>query len=317
MERNLPPLNNIDLRLLECLDALIRECSVTLAAERLQMSQGNMSNSLSRLRKLLHDPLLVRTARGMKLTDRALELQDDTRDLIRRMHALLGEDENHDLATVQRNIKIACTDATALFAMNPLLEQIRRIAPNLEIDVSQTPSFRVAEALGEGTIDLAIGAYIGLSEALLVSHLVSGRMVCVVGASHPFATSVISLDNYCNAAHALCAISHGIRATVEMITDQALADLGRARKVRFTSQFVTVIADAIARTDLVATMPDLMLQRFSTSAPIVGHPLPFAVPDFELSAVWHPRTKGDWVLAWLRQQLRSIFHGHEPELRDV
>ena len=55
----MPPINNIELRLLECLDALIRECSVTLAAERLQMSQGNMSNSLSRLRKLLHDLLLV------------------------------------------------------------------------------------------------------------------------------------------------------------------------------------------------------------------------------------------------------------------
>ena len=309
----MPPLNNIDLRLLECLDALIREGSVTLAAERLQMSQGNMSNSLNRLRKLLRDPLLVRTARGMKLTDRALDLRDVTQELIRRMQELIGNDEDHDLSTVQRSIKIACTDATALFAMNPLLEKIRRVAPNLEIEISQTLNFRVAEALGEGIIDLAVGADIDLSEALLISHLASGRMVCAVGAGHSFASSVISLDHYCNAAHALFAVSHGVRATVEMITDQALADLGRARKVRFTSQFVTVVADAIARTDLVATMPDLMLQRFSTSSPIVGRPLPFAVPDFELSVVWHPRTKGDWVLAWLRQQLRSSFDRDEPE----
>jgi hypothetical protein len=42
-------LKNIDLRLLECAEVLLRECNVTVVAERLQMSQGNMSNSLARL----------------------------------------------------------------------------------------------------------------------------------------------------------------------------------------------------------------------------------------------------------------------------
>jgi hypothetical protein len=42
-------LKNIDLRLLECAEVLLRECNVTVGAERLQMSQGNMSNSLARL----------------------------------------------------------------------------------------------------------------------------------------------------------------------------------------------------------------------------------------------------------------------------
>jgi hypothetical protein len=51
-------LKNIDLRLLECADVLLRECNVSVAAERLQMSQGNMSPSLARLRELLGDPLL-------------------------------------------------------------------------------------------------------------------------------------------------------------------------------------------------------------------------------------------------------------------
>ncbi|MGB3269938.1 MAG: LysR family transcriptional regulator [Rhodanobacter sp.] len=299
------PLANIDLRLLECLDALIRERSVTLAAERLQMSQGNMSNSLGRLRKLLHDPLLVRTARGMKLTDRALELRDQTQELIRGLRALLDTDENRDIATVRRSMKIACVDAAALFALGPLLEDIRQIAPNLRLEISQTPNLGVAEPLGDGTIDLVIGAYIELSDALHIARLVSGKMVCVVGADGRFAASGVDLDDYCNAAHAVCTVSQGLRATAEIHTDQALADMGRSRQVRLASQFMTVITDAVARSDLIATMPDFMVRHFSANLPLAGKPLPFVVPEFSLSAVWHPRTKGDWVLAWFRQQLRQ------------
>jgi DNA-binding transcriptional LysR family regulator len=224
--------------------------------------------------------------------------------LIRGIQALLDTDGNRDIATVHRSIKIACVDATALFALSPLLEEIRQIAPNLRVEISQTPNLGVAEPLGDGTLDLVIGAYIELSDALHVTRLVSGKMVCVVSANAKLAASGIDLDDYCNAAHAVCTVSRGFRATAEINTDQALADMGRSRQVRLTSQFMTVITDSVSRSDLVTTMPDFMLRHFSANLPLVGQPLPFAVPDFALSAVWHPRTRGDWVLSWLRQQLR-------------
>lgn len=302
---------NIDLRLLECLDALIRECSVTLAAERLQMSQGNMSNSLARLRHLLGDPLLVRTTRGMALTDRALELRDETRDLIRRMHAMMETDTNRDIAVADRHIKVACTDATALIALAPIIEQIRQIAPNLQIDISQILNFRVAEPLGDGTLDLAIGSYIELSDALQVSRLLNGQMMCVTSVqARP--EGGIDLDGYCEAPHALLAVRHGFRATTEIVIDQALEDVGRARQVRLTSQFITLIAESVARSDLVATMPDYMLRHFAARLPLAGCPLPFEAPGFALSAVWHPRAKDDWVLAWFRQQLRRHLNPPAP-----
>lgn len=306
-------LKNIDLRLLECLDVLIRECSVTLAAERLQMSQGNMSNSLGRLRDLLGDPLLVRTARGMTPTDRALELRDETQELIRRMHALLNTDDERDIATAHRCIKLACADATALFALGPLLEEIREIAPNLQVEVSQILNFRVAEPLSEGIIDLAIGAYLDLSDTLKVSRLLGGAMLCVVNARGPFSSAGIDLDDYCDAAHAILSVSHGFRATVEMITDQALSDLGKSRNVRLTSQYVTVIADAVSRSDLITTMPDYMLRHFAAHMPLIGLPVPVELPDFALSAVWHPRADGDWVLSWFRQQLRMHLNRRDAE----
>lgn len=57
-------INSLDLNLLLAFDAIDRERNITLAAERVGLSQPALSNALARLRKLLNDPLFVRTAKG-------------------------------------------------------------------------------------------------------------------------------------------------------------------------------------------------------------------------------------------------------------
>ena len=64
-------LRDLDLNLLVVLQALIGERSVTRAAAEVGLSQSAMSHALGRLRKMLGDPLLVRTPQGMEPTPRA------------------------------------------------------------------------------------------------------------------------------------------------------------------------------------------------------------------------------------------------------
>ena len=60
-----------DLKLLQLFDVLYSTRSVTRAAEQLGQSQPTVSIWLARLRKLLNDPLFVRTPAGMQATPRA------------------------------------------------------------------------------------------------------------------------------------------------------------------------------------------------------------------------------------------------------
>lgn len=293
------------MQLLECLDALLREKSVTRAAERLQMSQGNMSNSLSRLRNLLNDPLLVRTARGMVPTPHALKLQSEAHELVYRLQALMEVPEVHDLSTVSSSIKIACVDATALFALDELVERIRKVAPNLQLEISQISHMHVKEPLDNGSIDLALGAYPDLSDILMISRVTEGAITCVVSRDSVFAKTGISFDQYCEAPHALLSVGYGFRATIETVIDDTLAELGRQRTTRLTSQYATVIASAVARSDLITTMPQFMLQHFSKTLPLVGIDLPIEIPPVPLYMVWHPRTRDNWVLSWFREELRG------------
>src|ERR1700691_4681747 len=61
-------LRDFDLNLLVILHELLKQGSVSKAAESLGVSQPAVSNSLNRLRKLLGDDLFLRTSRGFAPT---------------------------------------------------------------------------------------------------------------------------------------------------------------------------------------------------------------------------------------------------------
>ena len=75
-------LRRFDLNLLAVFEVLMRERSVTRAAERLGRTQSAVSHSLSRLRDQLGDPLLIKGGRRMEPTAFALEFIEQVRPLL-------------------------------------------------------------------------------------------------------------------------------------------------------------------------------------------------------------------------------------------
>ena len=78
-------LRRIDLNLLLVFDVLMQEKNVSRAAERVFLSQSAMSNALKRLREMLDDPILVRGAKGMQPTPRALALEAPVRSILQQV----------------------------------------------------------------------------------------------------------------------------------------------------------------------------------------------------------------------------------------
>lgn len=78
-----------DLNLLIALDALLAEASVAGAARRLGLSASAMSRTLSRLRAVTGDPLLVRAGRRLVPTPYAEEIRPRTRQVLDKAHAIL------------------------------------------------------------------------------------------------------------------------------------------------------------------------------------------------------------------------------------
>src|SRR5947209_10288179 len=99
-----------DLNLLAVFEVLMRERSVTRAAERLGRTQSAVSHSLSRLRDQLGDPLLIKGGRRMEPTAFALEFIEQVRPLLRGVERVLSPRHKFEPARSRRVFRLAAPD---------------------------------------------------------------------------------------------------------------------------------------------------------------------------------------------------------------
>src|SRR5699024_4584808 len=102
-------MKKIDLNLLVVFDTIMREGSMTRAAEQLAMTQPAVSNAVSRMRVAWNDPLFVKNGRGVVPTPHAQEMWGRVRlhlDDLREM----ANTEPFDASSDQRSFRIGTYD---------------------------------------------------------------------------------------------------------------------------------------------------------------------------------------------------------------
>jgi DNA-binding transcriptional LysR family regulator len=104
---HLAQLVRIDLNLLVLFQVVLDERHVGRAAGRLNLTPSAVSDGLGRLRKLLNDPLFLRSPKGVVPTARALTLRDPVAEILARVQGVLGSAVQFDPATTERRFVIA------------------------------------------------------------------------------------------------------------------------------------------------------------------------------------------------------------------
>lgn len=126
MNKHPTDLRRIDLNLLVSLDALLAECNVTRAAERLHLSQPALSAQLAKLRQIFGDPLLLpaETGRGMTPTARALALAAPLSSALKDLEAVVCHQPSFDPFTDVRTFQVAANDNAMTVIGLPLIEKL-------------------------------------------------------------------------------------------------------------------------------------------------------------------------------------------------
>src|SRR3972149_2464718 len=112
-------LNDLDLNLLRVSDAVLRERGVTVAGERVGLSQPAMSTALGRLRRLFGDPLFVRTPRGMNPTPYAQRIADPVRQALDLLELTLRERTAFDPPPAERTFPFHMSDIGEMVFLPP------------------------------------------------------------------------------------------------------------------------------------------------------------------------------------------------------
>lgn len=129
--------------------------SITLAAEKLCISQPAVSQAIRQLENSVEAKLFVRTSKGVKLTREGELLWTyvksglDTvwcgEDMLKRMQ---------DLDTGE--VRIGASDMTLQFYLLPYLEKFHEQYPKVKVTVSNGPTPETLEFLYHGTIDFGV-----------------------------------------------------------------------------------------------------------------------------------------------------------------
>lgn len=234
----------VDLNLLVYLDVLLREGSVTKAANQLSITQPAMSNGLKRLRDLFKDPLLVRTSDGMTPTKRALELQPTIRDVLSRLESSIQPETDFDPLTSERTFRIMTSDYAESTLLLELVGRLADLAPNITLDLI-TPSDVTFHDVEQGKVDMAINRFEELPLSFHQKVIWYDTFSCVMSSDHPLVAKC-DLDSYLSAQHIWVSktgfgVGVGIDPTeVQKLgwVDAELTKIGKQRAIRvFTRHY--------------------------------------------------------------------------------
>ncbi len=149
-------LGRLDLNLLVALEALLEERSVSLAAERLYISQSAMSKTLGRLRDVFDDPLFIRQSSSMVPTPRAQQLAVQLPEVLRQVQSMMQPLE-FDPLTYQGEFNLMVQGHLGMWLLPILLERLHRTGPHIRLRtlaICEDP----IEQLGKGTLDFVLHA---------------------------------------------------------------------------------------------------------------------------------------------------------------
>ncbi len=295
---------NLDLNLLRVFDSVMAEKSLTRAANTLALSQPAISSAMQRLRDALGDPLFERSAHGIKPSPYAEKIWPVIREAIANLQNTLLPD-GFDPAHSSDTFRLAMADATAALLIAPLVAAIQTQAPNISLRILPLTTRDPRQLLEQDAMDLAVGyfplavAAIGTPDApIMVEHqrLYDGEYVVVMRADHPLAAGTLTLDQFCGATHLLVSFSGRPYGFV----DEALAAIGRRRRVLITvNQFFTA-GRVVTQSDLLTVLPRHFIESTGISNQLAVRPLPLAVGAVHVEMLWHRRNRLRASHQWLR-----------------
>ncbi|MBK8072538.1 MAG: LysR family transcriptional regulator [Ramlibacter sp.] len=308
----MPNFRTLDLNLLRIFDAVMTERSLTRAARTLSLTQPAVSNALRRLREALGDDLVRRNGFGVEPTPRALALWPAVSESLRQLEASLAPGD-FTASKAQDTFVLAMADATAAELIPGLIDILEGDAPGVSMRVVPLTTRDPRRLLDDGGADLAVGYFpavlADLSAQAQAGQVVTfaherqydGEYVCVMRQGHPLARGPMSVARYCAARHLLVSFSGRPFGFI----DEALASIGRTRRVVLTvNQFFTA-GRVVAHSDLLTVLPRHFVGVTGMADELVLRPLPFDVPTVHVDSLWHRRREREPAHAWLRLAVQA------------
>lgn len=295
--------HDVDLNLLSVFQEVYRERQISGAARRLGLTQSAVSNALARLRRLFGDELFVRTGQGMQPTPFAEGLAEPVGSALAQVTLALNRRSGFDPLTSRRRFTLAMTDVGELHFMPTLIERCRLAAPHLQLSSVRAGGIALKEEMESGRVDLAIGPFEDISEALYQRLLFRQPYVTMMRRGHPLTQGKVDLARFAEAEHLLVDSRESPYDRINQLLEKA----GVGGSTRFRVPHFTAVPYIVGSSDLVVTVPQKLAERAGPPFGLAWITPPLALPPLQTNMFWHRRFNQDPGNQWLRTLVADSF----------
>ena len=298
-------LSRVDLNLLVLFEIVLEERNVGRAAERLSLSPSAVSHGLGRLRRLLNDPLFLRTPKGVVPTERAMGLAERVADILARARSVISTAEPFDPATSTRRFTIGAPDGVSAVFLSPLLAGLRQLGPGIDISVRQIlppRGVRTTERVWEPVftdldaraMDIAVAPGDEVPARFVSRILYEEDFVIAMRVGHPFGKDP-TLDGFCRRQHVVVSLTGDAYGFV----DDVLAKHGRSRRVALTVPSFMFALSVVAETDFIAALPKAFVEMYAQRFGVASARVPLPLNRSRICAIASKAALMDAGVAWL------------------
>lgn len=297
VDNSMTTFNNMDLNLLRVFDAIATERNLTLAGNRLHLSQPAVSYALGRLRMVFDDPLFIRTKDGMQPTPTALELSKSINRAVQAVQDALRYAEKFEPQTSVREFHASMTDVAEMVFLPSVCERMGKLAPATQLHIQQVAPGQIEEALRTGKLDFAIGNLPALNSIMKHELLFVDSYVCLTRkrAGLP-KVKQLPLDTFLSLSHIRVKSVENSHNQIE----QAFKNQGVYRNITLNIPHFSVLPRILQRSDLVVTLPLRIARLFNENNAFAMYELPVEMPHVDVEIYWHEDFENDNGGVWIR-----------------
>jgi DNA-binding transcriptional LysR family regulator len=292
----------LDLNLLVALDALLQERSVSMAADRLHLSQSATSSALGRLREYFEDDLLLLKGRHMVLTPRGEELIAPVRAVLDQIRSTIVVAHPFDPAHSDRTLRIMASDYTVEVLLRDALLEFAEEAPGMSFEISPMVDDLVEE-LQRGRADLLITIDSAISTEHPSQPLYTDDFVAVGWSGNRALPAAMTPELYQELGHVT--VRFGWQR-IPSFEEWALRSLAVHRRIEVVAPTFTSVASFLVGSQRIATMHRRLAQHLARTMPLKLMEVPFNIPPIRQAAQWATSSGGDAAINWVVSRLAQI-----------
>ncbi|MGB1091098.1 MAG: LysR family transcriptional regulator [Oceanobacter sp.] len=284
-------MSDLDLNLIRTFVVLYETGSATLCAEKLNITQPSVSYGLARLRELFNDRLFVRSRTGMEPTAVADGLYEQLRQSLTLIENTVEGAQSFDAQVSEQRFTLALTDIGEMVQLPLIYRRIQQQAPNVRLKIVPLEIDKVVDWLSTGKVDAVVCSAVFSERQLRRRVVFQDEYVCLSG--EPDDSNPLTLEAFRQARHIELSPTLG-HSRVE----QAMAAAGIKRDVVLSLPHFTALPFVLPGSNLLAIVPKAIARSYQQIHQLNWQPLPFEVPETEISIYWPSRNDSSPSQSW-------------------